>query len=419
MKLTTRTTQYYVGTFVLVLLMHAAISYFSVTSLVHKRLERALMKEKNTIVKVIAQRDTIPSFPGFGENEWEIEPLDTKPAFDHRFRVVRLFSRREAETLEYYELKTHIEVEGRFYELNIRRSLVQTNELIYSLVISSVLSLLLLIMIWGFFYRRINQKLWLPFYRTLHKLKSYDFRIGKNIHFKDTGIKEFQELNNELNMLTDKLYQDYQGQKHFVENASHELQTPLAVIKTQLELLLQSDRLQKEEIQLVASALDASDRLSKINKSLIILSRIENLQYAETNEVLINDIIDQNMNMFSMEADIRELEIIYVPQASCLKVANETLMHILIRNLIQNAIRHNISSGKVWINLEHQYLEIKNTGNPLTVPPEKLFERFYKHSESEGSIGLGLSIVKEICEIYSFGISYTIQGNIHCLRVEL
>jgi signal transduction histidine kinase len=419
LKLVKRTTQFYIGTFAMVLMAHAGLSYFSVNYLVHQKLEKSLIKEKRIIAREIIKRDSIPVFPGFGENELVIQGVSEALFTDDQFQTKVLFSKREEEPLQYYELRTYLKNQGEIYELRIRRSLVQTHELIYSLVISSILSMVVLLLVWVLFYRRLNRKLWQPFYDTLRKLKSFEFRSEKNPHFGKTDIQEFKELNEELNMLTDKLYQDYQGQKHFVENASHELQTPLAIIKTQLELLLQSDHIQEQEVELVASALDATDRLTRINKSLITISRIENLQYADDGEISLNNIINQNMVMFQIEADSRGLEIIYSVKEDCVRTMNDTMAHMMVRNLIQNAIRHNIENGgKVWINLDAQQLAIKNTGKPLAVPTEKLFERFFKNSEFEGSIGLGLPIVKQICELYDFELSYTTEGNLHCFQIK-
>jgi len=304
------------------------------------------------------------------------------------------------------------------YILTVYGFHLQNTELIYALIASGIGSSVLIFLAWWFFLKRINKTLWEPFFKTLDLLKTFDLRSCKEIKFEDTSVWEFQQLNQHLNGLVGKLQQDYLGQKHFVENASHELQTPLAVIKTQVELVLQSDYLRKEEVNLLASALDAADRLTKINRSLITLSRIENLQFIEKTELLFSDIINHNMSIFMMEAESRGLEIHYTADNPCKQSINDTLAQIIVRNLIQNAIRHNYEGGQVWISLNEEILEIKNTGKSLKVPSEKIFERFYKHSDSEGSIGLGLPIVKEICDRYDYILSYSFESDLHCLKIE-
>lgn len=418
MKLINHITRFTLGTFLFIMLVHTLVSYVLVTFFVHKRLERSLLKEKRIVFQAIGVNDSFPIFPGFAENELEIREIDKKPGAKNRFQTVELFSKREEEVQEYFELLTGISLENQHYAVRIRRSLVQTRELIFSLVASSVFSMLLILLVWGFYYRNINRKLWDPFFKSLEYLKKFDFHAGKNLKLDSSNIWEFQQLNIHLNSLSDKLFQDYQGQKHFVENASHELQTPLAVIKTQIELVLQSEHLQKKEGQLLATALDAADRLTKINKSLITLSRIENLQYVDKAEISLKNIIEKNMSIFKMEAESKDIEIIYTALSPCKKLMNDILAHIIVRNLIQNAIRHNMYSGKVWIFLSDDSIEIKNTGKVLDVPTERVFERFYKDLDSEGSIGLGLPIVKEICDLYAFRISYNIEDKLHCFRIK-
>ena len=415
MKLLARTTRYYSLAFATVLLVHALISYFSINYFVHRRLERALLREKRIVEREIKTRDNIPAFPGFGENEFSIRQVPSSEMKADEFRTV--FIGEEEERQEYYQLQSFLSHKENTYQLNFRKSLVQTNELILSLLLSSVLAIGLLLAGLVYVNRKMNRKIWDPFYQTLRQLAAFELRSGKKQVFSESEIKEFDALNRELNVLTQKIHQDYQGQKHFVENASHELQTPLAVIKTQLELLLQSDQLTREDVQLVASALNAADRLTKINKSLITLSRIENLQYAEKSEVSLRKVVDQNMSLFRLEAKARNLKIHYEAYENATLYMSEPLAHMIVRNLIQNAIRHNIDGGEVWIYLTDRVFGIKNTGKPLLVGPDKLFERFYKKSDTEGSIGLGLPIVKQICERYDFKITYRYTEPHHFVQI--
>lgn len=419
MRLSTINTQYYLGAFVGILIIHGLISYGLVTYFVHQRIEKALLKEKRTIQRAIDEADTIPDFPGFGENEFSISLQQSPIGKKDEFKTVSLYSLRDEEELEYYELATQVNKGSSIYEVRIRRSLVRTQELILSLVASSFFALLLILLSWFLFFRKLDLKLWAPFFSMLHQLKRIDLREGEEIDLPETQIWEFQQLNDEVNKLTEKLGKDYMGQKHFIENASHELQTPLAIIKTQLELILQSEKLDEVEIRQIASCIDAADRLTRINKSLISLSRIENLHYIEKERLYLEEVIEHNMSIFRMEAESREITINYEINNPCELLINDTLAHMLVRNLIQNAIRHNVEKGEIWIILNASSLVIKNTGKVTDTPSEKFFERFYKSSDSEGSIGLGLAIVKEICELYDFQVSYDRKDSLHVFTIDI
>ena len=417
MKLLAKTTQYYAWTFAIVLLIHVIISYFSIAYFVHLRLEKSLKQEKNIIVQRLQQTQQLPNISNYSEHELEIRLLGREQRSADQFQTVSLYSKREEALLDYYELLTYVESGETTYQLHIRRSLGRTNELIFGLVLASILSIIILFLGLLLLNRMISKKVWEPFYRILNHLKEFELRSGEQIQTEPSDIVEFNQLNQELILLTNKLQADYQSEKHFVENASHELQTPLAIIKTQLELILQSERLKEEEVQLVATALNAADRLSRINKSLITLSRIENLQYADTMLVDIQQVVAENLKVYRREARNKGVHIHLMEEVVCEVEMSESLAHMIVRNLIQNAIRHNVEEGEVWIGLTGDSLTIRNTGKPGIINPSKLFDRFYRQSDAEGSIGLGLPIVKQICDLYGFKIDYQIKEAIHSQHI--
>lgn len=419
MKLIQKTTRYYLLTFLSVMILNTIVLFFLIRFFIYQRIDQTLIKEKKIVEQILQESDKLPEFLVLGEIEVLITPLEgqTKNVGINQFISLDHYSKNNEEILPFRQLSTTLSTPNGFFELVIRHSLVRSQELIFSIILSSFLSIGLFFFGLVLINRKINRKLWAPFYDTLQKLKAYGLNDSKNIDFPTSDTKEFEELNQELQLLTDKIQQDYQHQKSFMENASHELQTPLAVIRTQLELLLQTEGLKKLNVEQVASALDAADKLAKINKSLVLLSRIENMQFAEVLSISLNTLIKKNLRIFTPEIKSKEITVELVENEVLQIEMNELLADMLIKNLIQNAVRHNLEKGKIFIAIEKGQFEITNLGAEPEVPTQKLFERFYKYSDSEHSTGLGLSIVKEICDLYEYEIDYSYLDKIHKVRL--
>jgi signal transduction histidine kinase len=215
-----------------------------------------------------------------------------------------------------------------------------------------------------------------------------------------------------------KIQSDYRNLKEFSENASHEMQTPLAVAKGKLELLLQSKNTDEEELSLINSAYNSIDHLSKMGRSLGLLTKIENNEFTDLQEVDLSKIVKGTLFDFQELLELKGLKIQQDIDDDVKVSSDPILIQILIGNLFQNAVRHNISGGEIRLKLTERSFVISNTGKELNNPSEELFERFKKDNQSEETIGLGLSIVKKICEINNYEISYEFKDHLHTLKVS-
>ena len=221
-----------------------------------------------------------------------------------------------------------------------------------------------------------------------------------------------------VNSLIIHARETYANQKKFTENASHELQTPLAIISNKLELMLERESLDHENAEIVGQILQTIQRLTRLNKSLLLLTKIENKQFSENAEISINRVVAQSVEDLKEFADYREVKI-SVDNSSEIQVKmDENLASILVGNLIRNAIFHNIEGGNVTIILVENSLIIRNTGNSLPLDSEKVFTRFHKETKKSNSTGLGLAIVHAICKLYTFQIVYSFDGE-HCFEVKM
>jgi signal transduction histidine kinase len=262
--------------------------------------------------------------------------------------------------------------------------------------------------------------IWLfrPFNASLQAIK--DFRLNDKTPIKllKTSTKEFRELNQILDQMIQKIQSDYWNLKEFSENASHEMQTPLAVAKGKLELLLQSKGMDEEQLTLINSAYNSIDHLSKMGRSLGLLTKIENNEFSDLQEIDISKKITDTLFDFQELLELKGIKIKEDVEKNVTVKSDPILINILIGNLFQNAVRHNIPNGDIEIQLTSDSFTISNTGKQLKNPSDLLFKRFKKDNQSGDTIGLGLAIVKKICEINNYDISYQFENEHHRLKIE-
>jgi signal transduction histidine kinase len=217
--------------------------------------------------------------------------------------------------------------------------------------------------------------------------------------------------------MTDKIYTDYIRQKEFTENASHEIQTPLAVIRSKIELLIQSENLKEDEMLHIQNIETAANKLSTLNKALLLLVKIENHQFKEASELSLKKHISTILTQFDWVITDKGIDLKTNFANDLLFKINPELVDVLLANLLQNAIRHNYRNGKIEVKITGRTLRIANTGDELKIKPEELFERFKKDSAKKESLGIGLAIVKSITDVYNIDIKYFYENGHHVFEL--
>jgi signal transduction histidine kinase len=226
-----------------------------------------------------------------------------------------------------------------------------------------------------------------------------------------------KELNYFLENMTRRAVDDYRILKEFSENASHEIQTPLTIIRGKLELLMDAGVTEAQSVH-VNAIYDAVQKLSSVNHSLVLLTKLENQEYNSRDKTNISMLLDKLLSSFHELLDLKRIRITKQIQPEVNVAISYSLAEILLNNLIGNAIRHNTVDGTIDIRLTKNELLITNTGNPLTVAPAELFKRFRKGNQSAASTGLGLSIVKQICDLANIHIQYLHSNGLHSLQLS-
>ena len=227
------------------------------------------------------------------------------------------------------------------------------------------------------------------------------------VHFEKTDTKEFNELNTTLNTMVNKIHSDYETMKQFTEDAAHEMQTPLAVAQTKLELLLQDANLSNAQTETIIHATTALNRLSKLNQSLLLLAKIENQQYEPTEMVDLAEVARKYVRLFDEIIREKQLSLETVWTEPFEVRLHPLLADSLISNLVGNAVKYNIGGGRLVIAVDQTQFCISNTSLQGAMDPQLLFKRFSSSSGAKNnSTGLGLAIIKKIADTNRLVISY-------------
>lgn len=312
-------------------------------------------------------------------------------------------------------LKTGVSFGGSHYQVLIFTSKVKREEQIKSIFLVIISPVLLLLMVLLLINRFMIRKLWRPFRQILENLKTFNLNHDKPFEVIDSPVQEFRELNQAILDISLRIRSDFREVRLFTENASHEMMTPLAVINSKLDTMLQSDRLGKEESEALNDLYKATSRLTKLNQSLLLLVKIDNDLLRETEDVDVSAMLVERVSYFQELIQNRNLSLITTLNSVHLET-NKYLLEILINNLLSNAIRHNHDNGNIEISLLSKGMIFRNTGSTQALDQQKIFDRFYKDSNSDGT-GLGLAILKQICNRSHFGLSYTYSGDQHCFEI--
>jgi signal transduction histidine kinase len=313
-------------------------------------------------------------------------------------------------------LITAVVVGDKYYKVLIVESKVETEDLIRLIFTITIGVILLLLLILSITNQLILNRLWRPFYTIMRELRLFSVADNKDIPKVDTAIDEFKELNMTVLTMAAKAKNDYKDLKIFTENASHELLTPIAVINSKLDTLIQTENFSERQSKLLNDLYSAVSRLNRLNQSLLLLVKIENKLLHDQQHVDFRAAVEEMLVQFEEIFQDKELTLICTLDEKEI-YASHYLVEILLSNLVSNATRHNRAGGEIRINLNAKNLIVQNTGNDGPLQDDKIFTRFHKSSGSEGS-GLGLTISRQICENFGFSLDYCFKDGYHTFIVD-
>ncbi|MFB9843117.1 sensor histidine kinase [Mucilaginibacter ginsenosidivorans] len=418
MKLLARYNRVTLVTSVVMMLVTGIIYYYAINLILIDDIDKDLEVEENEIFEYVAKNNQLPQV--FESNDQQISFWAAAPGSVKRSYIDTVYKksevrRRHRRRHEEYEsgraLISSISAGGKYYRIAIVKSTVETEDLlkiIFGITIGVILLLLLALFTAN---RLLLNRLWQPFHNLLKELRSFSISDNKTIPQPDTNIDEFKELNQAVAAMSSKVKKDYKELKTFTENASHELLTPIAVINSKLDSLLQTEDFSQQQSKLLNDLYTSVSRLTRLNQSLLLLVKIENRLVDGDEEIDLKPIIEELLAQFEEIFNDKDLKVSFTGIDKKLK-ANRYLVDVLLNNLLSNAIRHNIIGGQIVIGLTAEKLTIRNTGDDAPLQSDLLFKRFQKSSSSEGS-GLGLTIAQQICENLGFSLNYRFSNGFH------
>lgn len=402
-------------------LISIPVSIFSIREILNEEVDESLALHSDQFLR------HIKSFEYLDDLEMDLKiwdqlsyDLTIKPSdgtiIAKQFQTVSLYDSIEQEFRPFRLLSSSVDIKGKSYLLTTRMSLVDNVDLIITLGLVQAALIILLATGLLLLNRSLSRKLWRPFYNTLNQLKAYELDRSESIHTEKTNIIEFDDLNKTIGHLTDRNRKVFLQQKEFIENASHELQTPLAIFQSKLDNLMQSPSLMESEAATILELEETAQRMTRLNKNLLLLSKIDNDQFTELEEVELSRLAISMLTNLRPLAEMEKISIQTLISPLTIK-ANITLIEVLLTNLFHNAIRHTTPGGKVNVQISDRTITLSNTGNSLILKPDQMFERFSKESKRESGTGLGLAIVKKICDACSYRLNYSFQEGVHTFSV--
>ena len=433
MRLTTKFTLWYFAIMLVVLLIGGAIVYYEIQWKLGEVEVARHQRLNDLIAQQIRDGGDYTGHPTRKRATVTLLSADSAPKGNASFYTRGLAWNPEFQTDEYKLMVTSFYTIGEaHYRITTYSFIPSFYQLLPGVVDSFkwiLLVLLVLVIVSG---GLISKYILAPFKRTMRVIQRFDLKQKEPIRLPETKTSEFQELNTFLLQLTESARKDYQSLKEFTENASHELQTPTAIIRGKLDLLMESD-IRDEQAILIAEMQNALERLSRIHSSLTLLTKLENKEYKSGEPVCISNLaretlaaFDELIQMKSIGLQVHIEKGVYIP-------LHLSLADLLLANLISNAIRHNepavvggeahndpqgVAKGLIRVDLTHEGLVIVNTGREPGIPTLELFERFRKGNSGSDSIGIGLAIVRQICELSHFDIEYRYNSGLHMLAVS-
>jgi len=419
MKLLNYTTAFFAAILLVIIPIWAAIFYYSMLAEIYDSMDDGLDNQKLLVIQKARTDSTVFRRTSFEEGDYTIReiPFQLAGQVHDQYIDTLMYMRNEDEFEPVRMLQTVFTQNNRYYELKVITSMVEEDDLIQQLLYSLLWLYLGLVASILVLNNVLLRRIWRPFNKLLKRLKTFRLEAPEPLPPANTRIEEFNLLHTTVQKLLKTNIAAYNSQKQFIENAAHELQTPLAICHNKLEMFIEKNELTGPQLQQLAGIINNLERASRLNHSLLLLSRIENQQFEGAQKVSFNDLARQLLDDFSEQAAYKEVTLHLQEEAPCTATMHPDLASVLLTNLVKNAIVHNHPHGLVQVVLRKGALEVHNTGAATPLDAEKIFTRFYKEQASNTSTGLGLAIVKAIAELYGFTLQYRYeQKHIIALR---
>lgn len=406
---------------IVVLTVWAGFFYMAVVEEVNDEVDDTLEDySEGLIIRALSGED-MPTASNGSNNQYYLYEVSESYAASHpqiTYRDEMVFITEKSETEPARVLITIFRTEDeRYMELVVYTPTIEKLDLLRAIlgwIIFLYVLLLLIILSINIWVFRKNMK---PLYVLLKWLDSSQLGKKNEPLENTTKITEFRKLNAATMAFAERGEKLFEQQKTFIGNASHEMQTPLAICRNRLEMLIEDETLTEHQLNELIKTHQTLENLTRMNRSLLLLCKIENGQFADTRSVCLNDILAHYLDDYKEVYAYRNITVTVTTDSLFCVEMNDSLVSVLVTNLLKNSFVHNIDGGFIYIKITADTFEISNTGEkPLD--RERIFERFYQGQKKEGSTGLGLALVDSICKANHLTIDYTYVENRHIFTIS-
>ena len=391
--------------FLLIIAVWAALFYAYILDEVYDNVDDGLKNQKIEILREVYKNLNTLSTSEYGVNQFRILSAEGDVSFseENQFSREFFYMPYDDEEEPYRVLRTGFyDPYGVPYHLEIRTSTVEEDDLMLDLSTALIVLYLVLVLSLYLINEFVLRKAWRPFNVIIDNLNLYRFGKKEQLAPIDTNVREFHTLYNEIVDMWRRNEEVFNEQKLFIENASHELQTPLAITINKLELLMEDLSLTEEQLTAIAEAKSSLMRLVGVNRSLLMLSRISNRQYSEVQSVNLNQVVYDIFTTYQSMIEYKQVEFELNDRGTFIVTMNPDLAEVLFSNLLRNAIKYTEKGGTIIVDITDHCLRLLNSSNGFALDSEKIFNRFHKGEQDNQSNGLGLAIIKSIIDLYPF-----------------
>lgn len=405
---------------VVILTCWAVLFYLAVMEEVNDEVDDSLSDYAESLIIRSLSGEKMPDTSNGSNNQYFLYDVSAEyaasyPKISYRDEMVYITAKGETEPARIL-MTIFQKDDGGYMELVVYTPTIEKYDLQRAIlgwiVFLYVLLLLMILAVNAWVFHR-NMR---PLYTLLKWLENY--RLGSKREPLDESLRivEFRKLNEAANLFSERSEQLYEQQKLFIGNASHEMQTPLAICRNRLEMLMEDDTLTEKQLSELMKTHRTLENLTRLNKSLLLLCKIENRQFTDVKPICLNELLLHYLDDYKEVYAYRCVQVnIHVEDCFRLEMS-ESLATVLLTNLLKNAFVHTEEGGTITLTFTASSFEIRNTGE-APLDKDRIFERFYKEGKKEGSTGLGLALVDSICKAYRLHLSYRFEDGMHIFTI--
>ncbi|WP_431213970.1 sensor histidine kinase [Puia sp. P3] len=413
-KLTTLYYQHIIPVVLVLLLAGIVSSFFLVRRILQGELDAILVRSKSRVANYIRVNNRLPEI-----NTFDDQLILFRKAAALKDSVVSDTMQFIPEQRKYHisrKLTFTTMLNGQPWEVTVIQPLEGTRHLTILIVQMAIVTTSVTLILFMLIIRRILSKIWKPFYQSLQLIEYFKIDDPNRPAFPDSNIEEFRLMNAHFTKAAENANRDYRNLKEFSENASHELQTPLAIIRSNLDMMMQ-ERMTERQSQLLQGIYASVRRMTRLQESLLLLTKIDNRQFSAIDDIRVDLVLKDKVQQLQELLHARNLQCRLDLSETSIP-ANRELVDILLNNLFSNAIRHNVKDGEILARLRPNHLRVSNTGAAEALDSSRIFRRFYKNPDQPGNHGLGLSIIRQICDTTAMQVQYEFTDGRHSFTIH-